>query len=86
MPLTKSMSSGDVVHDIVHSKNKMFSHDSKKKRIKRALAAYYRMHEETEINELAKVRPPKIKVPVKKSHKNQPQKIRKVRSISRIGY
>ena len=40
--ITKSMSSGKVVDDIVHSKNKMFSHDSKKKRISRALAIYYR--------------------------------------------
>ena len=40
--ITKSMSSGTVIHDVVHSKNKMFSHDLKKKRISRALAIYYR--------------------------------------------
>ena len=31
----------DYIHDFVHSKNKKFKNDTKKKRIKRALAAYY---------------------------------------------
>ena len=49
MPLTKSMSSGSVVHDIVHSKNKMFKGDSTKQRIRRALAAYYRLHRNEDV-------------------------------------
>jgi hypothetical protein len=39
--LTKSTSAGETIDDFVHSKNKMFSGDSKKQRIKRALGAYY---------------------------------------------
>lgn len=34
-----------VIRDFVHSRNKKFKGDSKKKRIKRALGAYYSMHE-----------------------------------------
>jgi len=41
--LTPDMSAGDVIHDFVHSKNKMFKGDTKKERIKRALGAYYGM-------------------------------------------
>ena len=36
---------GDYIHDFVHSKNKKFSGDSKKQRIKRALGAYYAKNE-----------------------------------------
>lgn len=88
MPLTKDMSSSEVVDDIVHSKNKMFSGDSKRQRIKRALGAYYGMHKEQteEISELTSVKQAKIKGIVKKTHKANPQNIRKVRSRSRIGY
>lgn len=39
--LPKNAKAGDYVDDFVHSKNKMFSGDSKKQRIKRALGAYY---------------------------------------------
>lgn len=51
MPITKSMAAGDVISDFVHSSNKMFSGDSKKKRIKRALGAYYSMHKGKTRNE-----------------------------------
>ena len=39
--LTKSTTAGETIHDFVHSKDKKFSGDSKKQRIKRALGAYY---------------------------------------------
>jgi hypothetical protein len=39
--LPKNSSAGDYVKDFVHSKNKNFSGDSKKERIRRALGAYY---------------------------------------------
>jgi hypothetical protein len=39
--LTKSTTAGKTIHDFVHSKDKKFSGDSKKQRIKRALGAYY---------------------------------------------
>ncbi len=51
MPITKSMSASNVIDDFVHSSNKMFSGDSKKKRIKRALGAYYSMHKGKTRNE-----------------------------------
>jgi hypothetical protein len=44
--LTKKTPAGEVISDFVHSKNKTFSGDSKKQRIKRALGAYYGMHPE----------------------------------------
>lgn len=39
--LTGSDSAATYIHDFVHSKNARFKNDSKKERIKRALAAYY---------------------------------------------
>jgi len=39
--ITKDTPCKDVIHDFVHSKNKKFSDDSKKQRIKRALGACY---------------------------------------------
>jgi len=51
--LTKKTPASEVISDFVHSKNKTFSGDSKKQRIKRALGAYYGMHkEEEQIDEL----------------------------------
>jgi hypothetical protein len=44
--LTKKTPAKEVISDFVHSKNKMFKGDSKKQRIKRALGAYYSMHQE----------------------------------------
>lgn len=44
--LTKKMSARDVISDFVHSKAKTFEDDTKKKRINRALGAYYGMHPE----------------------------------------
>ena len=41
--ITPDTPASDVIHDFVHSKNKMFKGDSKKERIKRALGAYYGM-------------------------------------------
>jgi len=41
--ITKNTPTGEVIHDIVHSKNKMFKDDSKEQRIKRALGAKYAM-------------------------------------------
>ena len=50
--LTKDTTAGETIHDFVHSKNKMFSGDSKAQRIKRALGAYYKkQNEEVEIDE-----------------------------------
>lgn len=46
--LTKKTPASEVISDFVHSKNKTFSGDSKKQRIKRALGAYYGMHKEEE--------------------------------------
>jgi hypothetical protein len=47
--LTKSTTAGETIDDFVHSKNKMFTGDSKAQRIKRALGAYYKkQNEETE--------------------------------------
>jgi hypothetical protein len=46
MPITKDMDAGDVIHDFVHSENKQFDGDSKKQRIKRGLAVYYRKQRE----------------------------------------
>lgn len=43
--LTSKTPVSSVIRDFVHSKNKKFKGDSKKKRIKRALGAYYSMHE-----------------------------------------
>lgn len=45
--ITSKTPAGSVIHDFVHSKNKMFKGDDKKERIKRALGAYYSMHEES---------------------------------------
>jgi len=39
--LSSKASSSDYIDDFVHSDNKMFSGDSKQKRIRRALGAYY---------------------------------------------
>jgi hypothetical protein len=51
--LTKKTPASEVISDFVHSKNKKFSGDSKKQRIKRALGAYYGMQkEEEQIDEL----------------------------------
>lgn len=50
--LSSKASAGDYVDDFVHSKNKMFSGDSKKKRIDRALGAYYSKKHESVVNEL----------------------------------
>lgn len=44
--LTKKTPASEVISDFVHSKNKTFSGDSKKQRIKRALGAYYGMRKE----------------------------------------
>ena len=44
--LTKKTSTGEVIHDFVHSDNPKFSGKSKKERIKMALGAYYGMHPE----------------------------------------
>ena len=44
--LTKKMPASDVISDFVHSKAKTFKGDTKKKRISRALGAYYGMHPE----------------------------------------
>jgi hypothetical protein len=52
--LTKSTSAGETIDDFVHSKNKMFSGDSKKQRIKRALGAYYSKQNE-EVSEIVEV-------------------------------
>src|SRR6266566_3125670 len=53
MPLGPGATCGDYVHDFVHSKNKIFSADSKKKRIKRALGACYkRKNEEKQLDEV----------------------------------
>lgn len=43
--LTAKTPVSSVIRDFVHSRNKKFKGDSKKKRIKRALGAYYSMHE-----------------------------------------
>ena len=43
--ITKKSSLKNVIADFVHSKNKTFDGDSTKQRIKRALGAYYSMHE-----------------------------------------
>jgi hypothetical protein len=52
--LTKKTPASEVISDFVHSKNKTFSGDSKKQRIKRALGAYYGMHkEEEQIDEIS---------------------------------
>lgn len=56
MPLTKSMSAGEVIHDFVHSKNPKFAGKSKAERRRMALGAYYSKHpeksnEETEMSE-----------------------------------
>lgn len=46
--LGKTAKASDYIDDFVHSKNKMFSGDSKKQRIKRALGAFYaKKNEET---------------------------------------
>jgi len=45
--LTKDTTAGETIHDFVHSKNKMFTGDSKAKRIKRALGAYYKKQNES---------------------------------------
>src|SRR6266566_4348517 len=56
MPLGPGATCADYVHDFVHSKNKIFSADSKKKRIKRALGACYkRKNEEEQLDE--RIRP-----------------------------
>lgn len=55
--ISKNADAGDYIHDFVHSGNKMFKGDSKKKRIKRALGAYYgqqHTNEEENIQELKK--------------------------------
>jgi len=44
--ITKKTSSGDIIHDFVHSKNKKFAGKSKAQRTKQALGAYYGMHPE----------------------------------------
>lgn len=44
--ITPNTSKETIIHDFVHSKNKTFKGDSKKKKIKRALGAYYSMHKE----------------------------------------
>lgn len=41
--ITKNTPTGEVIHDFVHSKDKMFKDDSKEQRIKRALGAKYAM-------------------------------------------
>ncbi len=46
MPLGPGATCGDYVHDFVHSKNKVFSGDLKKKRIRRALGACYKRKNE----------------------------------------
>ena len=43
--LSPDAKASDYIHDFVHSKNKKFSGDSKKQRIKRALGAYYAKNE-----------------------------------------
>ena len=55
--LTKKMSAGEVIHDFVHSKSKTFEDDTKKKRIERALGAYYGMHKEEKKEETVLVSP-----------------------------
>jgi len=53
MPLGPNASCGDYIHDFVHSKKKVFSADSKKQRIRRALGACYKAkREEVEIEEV----------------------------------
>jgi hypothetical protein len=50
--LTKKTSSGEVIHDFVHSDNPKFAGKSKAERTKMALGAYYGMHpEKKKINE-----------------------------------
>lgn len=44
--LSKSNTAGEVIHDIVHSKDVRFKGDTTKQRIKRALGIYYGMHPE----------------------------------------
>lgn len=44
--LPASASASDYIHDFVHSKNKVFKGDTKKKRIKRALGAFYHKKKE----------------------------------------
>lgn len=44
--ITKKTPASDVISDFVHSDNPMFSGDTKKQRIKRALGAYYSKHPE----------------------------------------
>jgi hypothetical protein len=53
MPLSKNASASKWIHDFVHSKNKKFKGDDKKKRIDRALGAYYgKQNEEMQFDEL----------------------------------
>jgi hypothetical protein len=49
--LGKNASVSQYIDDFVHSKNKVFSGDSTKKRIKRALAAYYKKEEVESVDE-----------------------------------
>lgn len=53
MPITKDTPVNQVIHDFVKSKDSRFDGDSKKKRIKRALAAFYNKEEidMTDVNE-----------------------------------
>ena len=61
--LTKDTTAGETIHDFVHSKNKMFSGDSKAQRIKRALGAYYKkQNEEVEIDETYGTNAPQMTV------------------------
>jgi len=53
--LTKKTPASEVISDFVHSKNKTFSGDSKKQRIKRALGAYYGMHKEEEEEQIDEI-------------------------------
>lgn len=46
MPINKNTPVEKVIDDFVHSSNKKFASDSRKQRIKRALGAYYSMHNE----------------------------------------
>lgn len=45
--LTKDMSAGDVIKDFMKSKDPRFTSDSPEQRRKRALAAYYKLHNES---------------------------------------